>query len=250
MEEKENQSAPETNVEIKHIGGRVVEVKKSQRNDVPVGIIEGYIATWDIDSGGFFGVPDRFVPGAFTESLQEHRNRGNRQIRFKDHHGRTVGGFPIESVIQDDVGLFGIGEINLEVQQGADAYSLARQKVLTDFSIGFSVPEGGDRLEDGVRVITKATVWEGSIVDEPANQNAIITEVKSKLSKVQVKSLTPRELEEMLREGSAFSRDAAVFIASCVSEELAEVKKPLYDSEGLSRLLKDLNSTLDNLRGN
>jgi len=157
--------------QTKHLGGRILEVKEETRNGVQVGIIKGYIATWDVDRGD-----DRFVRGAFLKSLAEHREK-RRQVRLKDHHGRTVGGFPIDTVIEDDTGLLGIGEINLEVQQGREAHSLARQGVLTDFSIGYSVVDSS--RDNNIRSIHEAIVWEGSIVDEPMNTRANITEVKS-----------------------------------------------------------------------
>lgn len=164
--------------EEKILGGCVVSVKQIERDGVPVGIVEGYIATYDIDRGDYFGTKDQFVKGAFTASIMDHKLR-KRQIRLKDHHGRTVGGFPIESVHEDDRGLFGIGEINLDVQQGREAYSLAKQGVLTDFSIGFSIDESSVDEQADLRTITKATIWEGSIVDEPMNPKANITAVKS-----------------------------------------------------------------------
>lgn len=163
-------------VETKYLGGRVLEVKEESRNGEPVGIVEGYIATWDIDRGGY-SFRDQFVKGCFAESIREYR-RDKRQIRFKDHHGRTIGGFPIDSVKEDSRGLFGRGEINLNVQQGREAYALAKQGVLVDFSIGFQVDEGGASTGNGLRKITKAIIWEGSIVDEPMNPKANVTDVK------------------------------------------------------------------------
>lgn len=164
-------------LETKSVGGHVVECKQAVVNGVSVGIIEGYIAAWSIDTGGNFGVPDQFVRGAFLESLQEHRDRGNRQIRLKDLHGRVIGGFPIETAREDDVGLFAVGHINLDTELGRGAFSLARQGVLTDLSIGFTALD--DLIEGGLRRIFKAIVWEGSIVDEPANRDASILEVKA-----------------------------------------------------------------------
>ncbi len=166
--------------ETKQMGGHwrpSVEVKRATRNGIEVSIIEGYIATFAPDTGGIFGIPDRFAKGAFLDSLQEHRDRGDRQIRLKDHHHHTIGGFPIETAIEDATGLFAVGEINLETQLGREADALIRQNVLVDMSIGFSSEE--ETVEDGVRVITKALVWEGSVVDEPANQGAQIVSVKS-----------------------------------------------------------------------
>ena len=160
--------------ETKRVGGHVTETKIKTVNGVEVGEISGYIAAWSADRGY---IPDRFIRGAFAQSIQEHRARGNRQVRFKDHHGRTVGGFPIEGVYEDEVGLFGRGEINLEVQQGREAFSLARQGVLVDFSVGFIAQD--KEMVDGIRVIERAELLEGSIVDEPMNVDAQIVEVKS-----------------------------------------------------------------------
>lgn len=157
--------------------GGIREVKQAERNGVPVGIVEAYLSTWDVDTGGVFGVPDQFVRGAWAESLVEHRRRGNRQVRLKDHHGRTVGGFPIDTVREDEVGLFGIGEINLESQAGRELYSLARQRVLTDMSVGYIAID--DDFMGGVRRIRRARLLEASIVDEPANPAARILEVKA-----------------------------------------------------------------------
>lgn len=154
-----------------------LEFKEAARNGVPVGIVAGYLSTWESDEGGIFGVPDQFVRGAWTRSIEDHKRRGNRQVRLKDMHGRTIGGFPIESVREDGVGLYAVGEINLETQQGREAYSLVKQGVLTDFSVGYNAVE--DRIEGGVRKIYVAHLWESSIVDEPANQSARILEVKA-----------------------------------------------------------------------
>jgi HK97 family phage prohead protease len=178
-----------------------IEVKQEERNGIKVGVVAGYIATWDIDRGAW-GVKDQFVKGAFLESLNEHRAK-NRQIRLKDHHGRTVGGFPIDGVFEDERGLFGTGEINLEVQQGREAFALAKQGVLSDFSIGFSTQDDVIRRMEGfdLREISKAIVWEGSIVDEPMNPEAQITEVKT---------VVPFQDLPVADQGRAWDSDQAV----------------------------------------
>lgn len=159
--------------ETKRVGGHVTETKVRSVNGVSVGEVAGYIAAWSQDRSF---IPDKFEPGAFLESIEEHKARGNRQVRFKDHHGRTVGGFPIDTVFEDSIGLFGRALINLEVQQGREAFALARQGVLTDFSVGFIALE--KQMIDGVRYIKRAELLEGSIVDEPMNADARIVEVK------------------------------------------------------------------------
>lgn len=166
------------NIERSVLSGEIVETKEATINGVPIGIVRGHVATWRADnSNGIFGVPDRILRGAYIASLQEHKARGNRQIRLKDHHMNIIGGFPIDTAHEDNIGLFAEGHINLETKQGAEVYSLAKQKVLVDFSVGHIVQE--DKIENGERLIFKARIIEASIVDEPKNRNAQITEVKS-----------------------------------------------------------------------
>lgn len=196
------------NFETKLIGGVVTETKQEDRNGVPIGIVEGYIATFDIDRGDFFGTKDQFVKGAFLASIMDHKRR-NRPIRLKDHHGRTVGGFPIDSVHEDERGLFGIGEINLDVQQGKEAFALAKQGVLSDFSIGFSIDESTLDEQNELRTISKATIWEGSIVDEPMNPKANITAVKSVFKNLPIADKeTEWDMEEALKRVDKFANES------------------------------------------
>jgi len=239
-------------IEVKVARSSVIEVKQADRNGVPVGIVAGYLSTWQPDTGGRFGVPDQFVPGAWLETLAEHRARGARPVRLKDHHGRTVGGFPIESVREDERGLFGIGEINLEVQQGREAFALARQGVISDFSVGYVALD--DKLEKDVRRIFRATLFESSLVDEPGNQGANIVEVKAIQEALAAqagfidiaiaKEMTVRDLEAKLQETGAFSRSAARYLAGrIVAVEPApteESKVVRYDPEVLSSILREL----------
>ncbi|KKK46234.1 hypothetical protein LCGC14_3164200, partial [marine sediment metagenome] len=130
-DDEEDEKRSRVNVtETKVSRHSIIEVKESKRNGVPVGIVAGYLSTWQPDTGGRFGVPDQFVPGAWAESLADHRQRGNRQIRFKDHHGRTIGGFPIETVVEDERGLFAIGEINLTVDEAKEITTRELEKKL------------------------------------------------------------------------------------------------------------------------
>lgn len=235
-------------IEKRYNGGRVFEVKEETRNGVKIGIIEGYIATWDIDRGDYFGIKDQFIKGAFLASIMEHKNK-NRQIRFNDHHGRTVGGFPIDTVREDDKGLFGVGEVNLEVQQGREAYMLAKQGVLVDFSIGFSVEESTLDEQNDLRTITKATVWEGSIVSEPMNPAANVTAVKDNEGKIyqsdDVKKFTKRSLEKALKECGAFTNNAAKIIASkSTYEGPVENIEPSENKCEVLDILQEISSTL------
>lgn len=163
------------------LSGEIIETKEMNINGNPVGVIRGYIATWQPDARpGIYGVKDRIMPGAYAASIQEHKSRNNRQVRLKNQHYQVIGGFPIDMVREDNKGLFAEGHINLNMQLGRETYALARQGVLVDMSVGHIVDQ--EEIKDGYRNILKAQLIEGSIVDEPANRGAVITEVKRGVS--------------------------------------------------------------------
>lgn len=227
------------NIEVKHIGGVILDTKQEERNGVPVGLISGYIATWDKDRGD-----DKFIRGAFLDSIEAHKRRNNRQVRFKDNHWRTIGGFPINTVHEDEKGLFGIAEVNLDIQQGRELFSLAKQKVITDFSIGFNVVEF--QIKDSTRLIEKANIWEGSATDEPMNIEANIIDVKSGLGITELETMDCKDIEEILRATGKFSRKACTIITSRFAKGQSESDEG-NQSESGSELIagfKKLNTIL------
>jgi HK97 family phage prohead protease len=90
-----------------------------------------------------------------------------------------IGGFPPEFLEENDKGLFVEGHINLEVQAGKELYSLAKQGVLKDMSIGFTTKKSDTDEETGIRTLKEIKLWEISLVDEPANTQAQIVDVKA-----------------------------------------------------------------------
>lgn len=159
-------------------GGHVVKAFETTKLDdgtgreVPVGIVEGYLATWDIDRAN-----DRIAKGAFAETIADFIARG-RNLRLKRNHWNLIGMFDPEKLVEDDTGLFGTAEINLLVQEGHEAYALAKQGALSDFSVAFSADPSRVDMEDGVRIFRAVTLWETSLVDEPMNPGAVATSVR------------------------------------------------------------------------
>ncbi len=153
------------------------ETKQEEINGQKIGIIKGHAAAFSKDL-----VNDIIEPGAFFKTIAEHKAR-RRPIRMKFQHRRDelIGGFPSEKAFEDGKGLFVEGQINLQVQKGAEAFSLAKQGVLTDMSIGFGIPEGGSEFDSdtGIRRLKVLDLSEISIVDEPANRDATIIDVKT-----------------------------------------------------------------------
>ena len=162
-------------MEIKRGSGLVHSVSSDTETykGIKVGIVEGYIATWDIDRGN-----DIFLKGAFADSIVEWKNQ-QRDIKAKDMHGESIGVYPVDYLKEDDKGLFGRAYINLEIQAGKEAMSKARMGIYDRKSIGFTADPQHTKGEFPFgREIGKAHIWEGSLVDEPMNINAKITSVK------------------------------------------------------------------------
>lgn len=152
------------------------EIKEQKIDGSNFGVFSGHMAAFAKDRQD-----DIFLPGAFQKSIARHKAIG-RPIRMLSQHNseHLVGAFPIESVREDEKGLFVVGNINLDVQKGRESFSLMKQGVLSDMSIGFSVNhKEGVEFIDGIRFLKEVQIWEGSLVTEPANPAATINEVKS-----------------------------------------------------------------------
>lgn len=227
--------------------GAVTQVKEVDRDGMKFGVVQGHIAAFS-QEGGIF--PDRFEPGCFSESIQDHKDRDDRPVRFHYMHDRRtqIGAFPIDSVKEDNIGLWGSGEINLELQKGREVYALAKQGALSDFSIGFRAQEYNFEMDGDleVRVITKASIVEGSLVDEPMNQDAQVTGVKS-LDVDDVEAWQERDIERALVRYAGFSKGAARSVIARLKSAPAITKvEPTGGDESplvLSDLVKSLRET-------
>lgn len=163
-----------TQAEFKVVPFNITETKEIDRNGTKYGIVEGYASTY----GNVDRVGDVVDKGAFTNTIIEHR-KNSRPIRMYYQHDSKaiIGGFSPFTITDDQNGLKVVGEINLEVQQGREAYALAKQGVLTDFSIGYNVVDS--EMVNGVRHLKEVVLWEISLVSEPANPKATVTQVKA-----------------------------------------------------------------------
>lgn len=190
----------------------VQETKQIDREGQKFGIINGLLATFGgdkFDRGG-----DTFLFGAFADSIKEHKDRGNRPIRMLFQHDRfsVIGAFPIEKVVETEKGLSVEGEINLEVQKGRETFALAKQGVITDLSIGFSIQAKIVNEEEDKTTITKATIFEGSLVDEPMDMNATFS-VKAFNANDAENIKTKRDFEKFLRDVGLDKRAAKILTA-------------------------------------
>ena len=166
-------------LEIKSFSFEIKECKQLESNP-SIGVISGYASTFgNLDRGD-----DIVAAGAFDRTIMEHRKRGNRSIRFYANHRseHIIGGLPIDLVKPDNVGLFVVAHLDLNVAKAAEQYSLAKNRFISDFSIGFSLFKFERNEETGIRTLLEIDLYEVSLVSEPMNQLSVVLDVDGKRS--------------------------------------------------------------------
>lgn len=153
-------------------------------------LIEGYASTFNnIDSYG-----DTIRPGAFAKTIKKKFKRN--KIKFLSQHqwDRAIG-LPT-LLIEDSVGLKAISKV-VKTQLGDEALELADSGVVDGLSIGYKTIKASYVDEDGVvldpwsmdwsdfikatRVLEEIDLSEYSQVTFPADESALITQVKTRL---------------------------------------------------------------------
>lgn len=146
------------------------------------GMVEGYASVFNVvDSEG-----DVIAPGAFRRTMKLWTMK-NRAVPVLWQHDATMPIGVTKSMVEDDNGLRVQAQLVMNVQRAQEAYALAKAGALGGMSIGFTVPrmaEDGQPAamfdeEKGARVFREVRLWEYSMVTFPANEEAVITAVKS-----------------------------------------------------------------------
>ncbi|WP_313670462.1 HK97 family phage prohead protease [Sandarakinorhabdus sp.] len=193
---------------------------------------EGYGAVFNnVDRGG-----DKILPGAFTETLAEWK-AGGRLPTMLYQHGQMGGGpvMPVgvwEQMGEDGHGLRVKGRL-FDHTLGRDLYVALKGGAIGGMSIGYRAKELG-RPPMGAterRQIKAASLVEVSLVNDPMNQAARFTSVKSADEIV-----TIRDLEHSLRD-AGYSRADAVRICARFQAK-ADQGEPETDAAEIAALLR------------
>lgn len=156
---------------------------KALDTDGVQGRFSGYLAVFNnTDLQG-----DSIQPGAFAKSLSDLKARQQQRagtpggrylfpIYWNHNADHPCGGFL--DAREDANGLYVVGELDLDTETGCKAYSAIAKGYVPAMSIGyFVVRYAYDR--DGTRLLRELALFEGSLVANPANPEALIMEVKS-----------------------------------------------------------------------
>lgn len=191
-----------------------IEVKfAADAIDAVTGEFKGYGAIFgNLDSHG-----DVIEPGAFKRSLGEWKSK-SRLPAMKLMHGSALNPFADDLPIgkwtkmeEDARGLYVEGKLSgLDTDHGRRIHGLMKDGALDGLSIGYQVKQFTPGIDaETRRRLEHLNLREVSLVDDPSNERARITAVKSA---AEIKTI--REFEKFLRD-AGFSVTASKAIASC-----------------------------------
>lgn len=145
------------------------------------GEFEGYGAVYDnVDGHG-----DVIVPGAFADSIAQHKAQGTSPALYIEH-GPFMGGdkLPIgvwKSIEEDERGLLCKGKISgLNTERGRTFWELMKDGALKGLSVAFRVnPNGAVYGKQPKRTLKSLSLFAIDLVTTPANAMARVEMLKS-----------------------------------------------------------------------
>lgn len=201
-------SEKESNIKLRAIKSLFVP---TEGENEPEGTIYGCASVYDVvDDYG-----DIIRQGAYDDVLSS----GELPKMFFNH--LSYNSVPIgiwTKMWSDAKGLWVKGCINLELEKGREVYSAIKQGAVDGLSVCIDVSESElDSYKN--RIITDVVlVPEISICTFPANHDARLTDVKSKLEK----SKTLSDYEKILRDAGLSKSEATAFVSSVKKSVLLE----------------------------
>jgi hypothetical protein len=216
----------------------------------------------DISDEGFFsgygstfgGKPDSYNDlikyGAFTETIIKG-GKFRLGVKALAEHKNTIGIYT--ELSENQRGLKVKGQIEIKTTIGGDTFLLMKMGAINALSIGWEplredskgkrIPieeaiEWDDKLN--IRTLKLIDLWEISPVTFPANDRAVITDVKSAIENAS----TPTQMERALRD-AGLSRSVAKYITSLCKHSLMN-ERTYYDQD-LKVMLGKLKNVNDEL---
>jgi hypothetical protein len=152
-----------------------LELKQLETN----GFFSGYASIFNVKDSHH----DMIQHGAFSKSLL---NKNARDIKLLWQHQMEQPIGVINTLKEDQYGLYIEAKLLLDIVKAKEAYSLLRNKIISGLSIGYQVKESFyDRVRQR-RVISEIDLYEVSLVTFPANSYAQITNVKNNFHSTQI----------------------------------------------------------------
>ena len=143
-----------------------------------VGKVAGFFSTYDKtpDSYG-----DIIEPGAFTKTFEKRKATGHPfPLCFNHDFDKVIGS--VDSIEDTDKGPY-IEATFLDTDLAQDVRKMLKSESIYQFSFAYNVlkrrdPDDEEKKAGVTNVLQEIELFEVSIVTVPANQNAVVTEVK------------------------------------------------------------------------
>ncbi len=199
-------------MQLKTLSLKASEIKFDEDGNLK---FSGYASVF----GGVDSYNDQVIPGAYSETI---KNR-TRPIALRwNHYGPIIGKFT--NILEDETGLFVEGELTKGHSVAENVAASLRHGAISGLSIGY-YPVKWEQDGD-LRKLTQIELREISVVEEPADLDAQITDLKT------CESL--KDIEAVLRHKHGFSqKEATVMVAA--------VKRVDKHREGVSQTNDTLN---------
>ena len=208
-------------MDIKYLNFKT-EIKSNDKGEAKS--FEAYGSTF----GNVDSYDDVVLRGAFLETL----NKRTPKILYQHDTSRVAG--VMTAAEEDDKGLLIRGEF-LNTTLGRDVHEEVKSGAIDSMSIGFSIKES-EYDERGVRFIKAVELYEVSFVTFPANEQAIVTSVKTDGVK------TIRDYERFLRDAGFTKNDSKRFALHGFKTS-EEIERDARNSE-LKQSLLNLNKLI------
>jgi len=178
--------------------------------------------------GGVDSYGDTIEKGAYTNTLKNRK----RPIRLRwNHYGDVIGKWT--DIRQDEKGLYVEGELTPGHSKAQDVFALLKHGAIDGLSIGYRV-KAFTQLDDERRLLQDIELVEISVVEEPADLNATISDIKGALE--QANSL--KEIEALLRDVGRFSRVDAKYLVSKINSLYQREAEAEKQKQEIANLLK------------
>lgn len=170
------------------------------------GFFSGLASSFNgVDSYG-----DTIAPGAYVKTLVD---RARAIVMRWNHSGPVIGKW--SKIEETERGLYVEGELTPNHSVADDVYASLKHGAVSGLSIGFR-PVGLTDNGDGTRTLTEIELVEISIVENPADDGALIESVKALAPGDIDGTKTLKDVERLLRDVAGFSRSDATALVSRV----------------------------------
>jgi HK97 family phage prohead protease len=160
---------------------------------------EGYASVF----GGLDTYGDTIEKGAYEKTLMDRE----RPIQMRwNHFGPVIGKWT--HMEEDEHGLLVKGELTPGHSVASDVTALLKHGAVNGLSIGYIVKDSEER--GGARVLKEIELIEISVVEEPADNAARVSSVKSAIQD----ATALKEIETILRDVGRFSKKDATALVS------------------------------------